>query len=90
LRDERSGWEQLRTAGELRHEGLRVNLGPYEARVLTVGLVEPELPAPATEGVVEREPAPPRALRQIPGSRRRAAQPVRRKPARVSPPRRPR
>jgi glycosidase len=90
LRDERSGWEQLRTAGELRHEGLRVNLGPYEARVLTVGLVEPEPPAPATEGVVEREPAPTRALRQIPGSRRRAAQPVRRKPARVSPPRRPR
>src|SRR5207244_2898152 len=50
LRDERSGWEQVRTAGELRNEGLRVSLGPYEARVLTIGLVKPELPAPEAAG----------------------------------------
>jgi hypothetical protein len=90
LRDERSGWEQVRTAGELRREGLRVSLGPYEARVLTVGPVEPE-PATAPATPVETDRARPRPLsaqRQIPGSRRRAAQPIRRKTARVSPPRR--
>jgi len=91
LRDQRSGWELVRTAGELRNEGLRVSLGPYEARVLTLGSVEPEQPAPPratgteTAGVRRR---PPSAQRQIPGSRRRAAQPARRKPARISPPRR--
>jgi hypothetical protein len=91
LRDERSGWEQIRTAGELRSEGLRVGLGPYEARVLSVGLVEPEQPAPppeAEKGPIRRQARPPVVQRQIPGSRRRAAQPVRRKIARVSPPRR--
>src|SRR6185503_14326528 len=91
LRDERSGWEQVRTAGELRREGLRVSLGAYEARVLTVALVEPEppkpVPAPATEPA-RRASRPPLVQRQIPGSRRRAAQPARRKTTRVSPPRR--
>jgi hypothetical protein len=91
LRDERSGWEQVRTAGELRREGLRVSLGPYESRVLSVGLVEPEQREPAT--TTDAESAPPQlrspsAQRQVPGSRRRAAQPLRRKIARVSPPRR--
>jgi glycosidase len=94
LRDERSGWEQVRTAGELRREGLRVSLGAYEARVLSIGVVEPE-PAKKPAGTEEKrtpagalQPRPPLAQRQIPGSRRRAAQPARRKPARVSPPRR--
>jgi glycosidase len=90
LRDDRSGWEQVRTAGELRREGLRVGLGPYEARVLSVGLVEPERPERAAGAAPEtaRQPRPPAAQRQIPGSRRRAAQPVRRKTVRVSPTRR--
>src|SRR5262245_42203047 len=91
LRDERSGWEQIRTAGELRREGLRVDLGAYEARVLTIGIVEPEKAAPAAAKAGEpkaRQPRPPAAQRQVPGSRRRAAQPVRRKTARVSPTRR--
>jgi hypothetical protein len=46
LRDDRDGWEQVRTAGELRREGLRVTLGAYEARVLSIGLVEPEPSSP--------------------------------------------
>ena len=46
LRDDRSDWEQVRTAGELRREGLRVTLGAYEARVLSVAVVESEPPAP--------------------------------------------
>jgi hypothetical protein len=90
LRDERSGWELVRPAGELRREGLRVSLGPYEARVLTVGVAEP---APAT---IEAEVAPvakrvvPRPTqRQIPASRRRAsAPPARKRTSRVSSPRR--
>ena len=91
LRDERSNWELVRTAGELRGEGLRVSLGAYEARVLTVGLVEPEglKPAATSDAAAVRPPPRPRsAQRQIPGSRRRAAQPPGRKPARVSPTRR--
>ena len=46
LRDERDGWELVRTAGELRREGLRVGLGPYEARVLTLELVTTRVDAP--------------------------------------------
>jgi hypothetical protein len=91
LRDERSGWEQVRTAGELRREGIRVSLGPYEARVLDIGVVEavpPKAPKPSDEAMILRKPRPPAAQRQVPASRRRAAQPVRRKTARVSPPRR--
>jgi glycosidase len=101
LRDERSGWEQLRTVGELRREGLRVSLGPYEARVLSVGVVEaepaPSKPMPSKKSAApgrSRQPAeggvdrPPAAQRHIPGSRRRASMPPGRKPARVSPTRR--
>ncbi len=44
LHDPRTGWEQRRTAGELRREGLRVTLGPYEARVLSIEIVI-EMPA---------------------------------------------
>ena len=47
LRDTRSGWELRRTAGELRREGLRVTLGPYEARVLSVEVDRPPDPSPA-------------------------------------------
>ncbi|HXG25629.1 MAG TPA: alpha-amylase family glycosyl hydrolase, partial [Candidatus Binatia bacterium] len=50
LTDPRVGYELTRTAGELRHEGLRVTLGPYEARVLWV-----------STGNVESEPAPEKA-----------------------------
>jgi glycosidase len=44
LFDPRTGWELRRTSGELRREGLRVTLGPYEARVLSI---EVDVPAPA-------------------------------------------
>ena len=43
--DPRSGWELTRTAGELRREGLRVSLGPYEARVL--GIARPGASSPS-------------------------------------------
>ena len=48
LFDPRSGWELQRTAGELRREGLRVSLGAYEARVLSIEVVRqtPEPPPP--------------------------------------------
>jgi hypothetical protein len=52
LHDGRSGWELRRTAGELRREGLRLTLGPYEARVLSVEIV-----AEARVVVASAEPA---------------------------------
>jgi glycosidase len=55
FRDDRTGWEVRRSIGEVRRDGLRVRLGPYEAHVLDVRLVEPE-PAPAP--VAAPEPAP--------------------------------
>ena len=66
--DPRSGYELIRTAGELRREGLRVSLGPYEARVLWIGgpAVEPEperVPSSVTKRPVPRRrkaPATPR------------------------------
>ena len=81
LRDARSDWELVRTAGELRREGLRVSLGAYEARVLSVGLARPEAPAapPAVEPIAvtpaRRRPTPLRrsAKRQTPPPRRRPA-----------------
>ena len=92
LRDERSNWEQVRTAGELRREGLRVSLGAYEARVLTVGLVQPEQPVAASapkQGTPARPLARGAVTRQIPASRRRAAAPpTRRRPSRIGSPRR--
>jgi hypothetical protein len=81
LHDPRSGWELRRTAGELRREGLRVTLGPYEARVLSVEVAVPVAqvgsPAPLTEAV---GPAPDLATTR----RKRTPAP---KPA--APPRRP-
>lgn len=73
--DPRSGWEQIRTAGELRHEGLRVHLGPYEARVLFVEA--PYVPPPVP---IEPEAAP--AERVVATARHR---PPRRKPIRLAP-----
>ena len=46
--DPRSGWELERTAGELRREGLRITLGPYEARVLWIDQPREPSPVPAT------------------------------------------
>jgi glycosidase len=77
LVDRRSGWEQRRTAGELRREGLRVSLGAYEARVLSVEVVEAVVEAPvelasepdgtATSGPgFEAKAAPPRPRRLTP------------------------
>jgi hypothetical protein len=91
LRDDRSDWEQVRTAGELRREGLRVPLGPYEARVLTVGIAEPDRAAAvaATESQIapaKRAGKPGTVKRTGPPSRRRAAAPARRRPTRISPP----
>jgi hypothetical protein len=93
LRDDRDGWEQVRTAGELRREGLRVTLGHYEARVLTVGMAEPDRPAEVAATDAKTAPTKragkPRTLkRPVPPSRRRAAAPARRRPTRISPPRR--
>ncbi|HEY4227478.1 MAG TPA: alpha-amylase family glycosyl hydrolase [Candidatus Limnocylindrales bacterium] len=45
LHDPRTGWELRRTAGELRREGLRITLGPYEARVLSIEVVAIEVVA---------------------------------------------
>jgi glycosidase len=62
LVDHRFGFELQRTAGELRREGLRVQLGPYEARVLSIEgpRAEPEKAvadvARSTGKVVRREP----------------------------------
>jgi glycosidase len=72
--DPRSGWELIRTAGELRREGLRVHLGPYEARVLFVEA--PYVPPSAPEL------RPPVAERVVAVARHR---PPRRRPIRLSP-----
>jgi hypothetical protein len=47
--DPRSGWETIRSVAELRHDGFRVSLGPYEARVLSIEILGPELAASPTE-----------------------------------------
>lgn len=91
LHDPRSGWETRRTAGELRHEGLRVTLGPYEARVLSVEIdVPPPPPAPAdatakgpARNTTTRSTTPRRA-----GRTPRPAPPPRKRPT-TSPSRRP-
>jgi hypothetical protein len=64
LVDHRSGYEIRRTAGELRREGLRVSLGPYEARVLWLeGPEAPPSEQPRAQEVVApapiEKPAPP-------------------------------
>jgi glycosidase len=71
LHDERTGWELRRTAGELRREGLRVALGPYEARVLSIEVVpaEPVALAPAA-------PAPEAIVAPIAATTRRSRKPA--------------
>jgi glycosidase len=76
LFDPRTGWELRRTAGELRREGLRVTLGPYEARVLSIEVDRPVL-APTSEPV-----AAPDARKASLGTTRRARKPA----ARPAPP----
>ncbi|MBI2780975.1 MAG: hypothetical protein HYX55_04145 [Chloroflexi bacterium] len=86
LFDPRSGWEVRRTAGELRREGLRVTLGPYEARVLSVELDAPAPPPPNVEvapivvapGTTRRRKAP--APKPTPPPKRRPATKPRRRP----------
>jgi hypothetical protein len=70
--DPRAGYELTRTAGELRREGLRVNLGPYEARVLLIaGPDEPE-PEPVPPSV-KAKPAARRQARRVSAKRSPAA-----------------
>jgi glycosidase len=57
FRDPRTGWEQVRTAGELRERGLSLHLGAYEARVLDI---EPAWQAPVDEPAAVPSPAPPK------------------------------
>jgi hypothetical protein len=70
LRDARSGWELVRTAGELRREGLRVTLGPYEARVLSIEL--DAAIAQATPPAEVGSPKPPPRKRAATTSTKRA------------------
>ena len=83
LHDPRTGWELRRTAGELRREGLRVTLGPYEARVLSVerDTPLPEAASIAIGAATESEPVPVPAgttRRRKPPTPRPAAPPKRR------------
>jgi hypothetical protein len=60
LWDRRSGWELKRTAAEFRREGLRVTLGAYEARVLSIDIDRPmaapdEPTEPATTGKAAKD-----------------------------------
>ena len=89
LRDSRSDWELVRTAGELRREGLRVTLGAYEARVLSVGFVRPEAPeapeAPAKAAPKKAATAAAGPIRRptpLRRSAKRPPQPPRRRSAR--------
>ncbi|HYL39946.1 MAG TPA: hypothetical protein VET90_01430, partial [Candidatus Binatus sp.] len=90
FRDPRTGWERLVTAGELRRGGLRVHLGPYEARVLDVEPV-PRHERAGAPGTADGGPEAdgPNAGRR-PGGRSDRARPARgtdRGPApRVAPP----
>jgi glycosidase len=81
LHDLRTGWELRRTAGELRREGLRIALGPYEARVLAIEIVPaaPAIAAPDEPSEVAK-PAPIAATtpRTKPIAARPAAPPRRR------------
>jgi glycosidase len=77
--DQRSGFEISRTAGELRQEGLRVSLGAYEARVLSLEAGRPAAaaaePAVATPAVEE----PKRATLRVQRTRRTPLAPPRRR-----------
>jgi hypothetical protein len=95
FRDPRTGWETTRTAGELRRDGLRVMLGPYEALVLSIDEMREEAAetgtATAESGAEPAAPAPevttPRRASRRPSRPksplRRTAAPAR--PCRTSP-----
>jgi hypothetical protein len=89
--DPRFGYELARTAGELRREGLRVSLGPYEARVLWVDTSPPTpvaLDVPAKEARPAKHPRPkrrPRVPRAAPAKRDAVSRPRRRPSASPAP-----
>ena len=97
FRDPRTGWETTRTAGELRHDGLRVILGPYEALVLSIDEVREERPTADTAAVESGPPAgttPAAKPRRSPRRHSRPKAPGRRtatppRPSRTSPVRQP-
>jgi glycosidase len=66
--DHRSGFEIGTTAGDIRREGLRVTLGPYEARVLSLEGERPPAPEPAAPA---KGTKPSRAAAKAPGQPRR-------------------
>jgi glycosidase len=76
--DPRSGWELERSVGELRREGLRVSLGPYEARVLWIDQPREPSPAAATPTTELADPT------RTPRSRKRATTATRAKPGTTS------
>ena len=82
LHDDRFGWETRRTVGELRREGLRVILGPYQALVLSIDDAPPA-PATAIEEPVVTATKPPPRRRATP---RRAAIGVRKAPSKPAGP----
>jgi glycosidase len=81
LRDERSGWETTRPAGELRRGGLRVHLGPYEALVLDVEVAPPAAPPapgaaePSMADVAGRQPTAPESSSKAAAAKRRTPRP---------------
>jgi glycosidase len=86
LHDARTGWKLQRTAGELRREGLRVTLGPYEARVLSVELALPAAAGAAAGevevAVVRKRPTTPRPKRKPASGQATRPERPRAKPAR--------
>jgi hypothetical protein len=73
LTDPRFGYELSRSAGELRREGLRVTLGPYEARVLWI-----DAPFQAAEPRIEVIPRPKAATHRRRARPRAASTPSKR------------
>jgi glycosidase len=78
LVDHRSGFAIVRTAGDLRREGLRVTLGAYEARVLWVERAAPPQVVSPPAGQVPARPT----RRRAPPARPRPAKPKVRRPRR--------
>ncbi|MEZ0240629.1 MAG: alpha-amylase family glycosyl hydrolase [Chloroflexota bacterium] len=69
LFDPRSGWETVRSVAELRQEGFRVSLGPYETRVLSIEVLAaaPPIPSPTLAAEPDRASARPAAKRATKG-----------------------
>jgi len=93
LLDGRTGWELRRSVGEIRRDGLWVQLGAYEARVLSVDFDRPA-PEPAPAATSDTDAARPAARKKraargrpkLTGAMRPTARPGR--PARLPPARR--